>query len=47
MVTKGEWSGKGQMGDRIGKYTLPYLKYLSNKDLLHSTGNSCQYSLTT
>ena len=23
-------------------YTLPYLKWITNKDLLHSTGNSAQ-----
>ena len=25
------------------KYTLPYLKWRTNKNLLHSTGNSAQY----
>ena len=24
-------------------YTLPYLKWISNKDLLYSTGNSAQW----
>ena len=24
-------------------YTLPYLKWITNKNLLHSTGNSAQY----
>ena len=29
----------------IGTYTLLYIKYITNKDLLYSTGNSTQYSL--
>ena len=28
-------------------YTLLYLKWITNKDLLYSTGNSAQYSETT
>ena len=28
-------------------YTLLYLKYITNKDLLYSTGNSAQYLVTT
>ena len=28
-------------------YTLLYLKWITNKDLLYSTGNSAQYYLTT
>ena len=27
-------------------YTLLYLKWITNKDLLYSTGNSAQYSVT-
>ena len=28
-------------------YTLLYLKWITNKDLLYSTGNSAQYSVIT
>ena len=28
-------------------YTLLYIKQIANKDLLHSTGNSTQYSVKT
>jgi len=28
-------------------YTLLYLKYITNKNLLYSTGNSAQYSVIT
>ena len=28
-------------------YTLLYLKWIANKDLLYSTGNSAQYYVTT
>ena len=31
----------------IDMYTLPYLKQITNKDLLYSTGNSAQYSVIT
>ena len=31
----------------IGRYTLLYLKWITNKDQLYSTGNSAQYSVTT
>ena len=30
----------------IDMYTLLYLKWITNKDLLYSTGNSAQYSVT-
>ena len=47
MVTRGEgWWGT----DRefvIDMYTLLYLKWMTNKDLLYSTGNSAQYYVTT
>ena len=29
----------------IEAYTLPYTKYITNKNLLYSTGNSTQYSV--
>ena len=28
-------------------YTLPYIKYINNKDLLYSTGNYIQYVVIT
>ena len=31
----------------IDMYTLLYLKWITNKDLLYSTGNSAQYSVIT
>ena len=31
----------------IDTYTLLYLRWITNKDLLYSTGNSAQYSVTT
>ena len=31
----------------IDMYTLLYLKYITNRDLLYSTGNSTQYSIIT
>ena len=30
----------------IDMYTLLYLKWITNKDLLYSTGNSAQHSVT-
>ena len=32
---------------KIDIYTLQYLKYVTNKNLLYSTGNSAQYSAIT
>ena len=45
MVTKGEgWEGiNWEIG--IDTYTLPYIKLITNKDLLYSTGNSAQCSV--
>ena len=31
----------------IDIYTLLYMEWISNKDLLHSTGKSTQYSVVT
>ena len=44
--------GKGGRGGIVREfgfnmYTLLYLKWITNKDLLYSTGNSAQYSVTT
>ena len=44
MVTSGEGIIR-EFGIEI--YTLLYLKWITNKNLLYSTGNSAQYSLTT
>ena len=46
MVTRGEGCRGGidwEFG--IDMYKLLYLKYITNKDLLYSTGNSAQYSV--
>ena len=48
-------TGRGGAGLGVGRvrecgtdmYTLLYLKWITNKDLLHSTGNSAQYYVTT
>ena len=48
MVTGGKGSGGGMDWDfGIDMYTLLYLKWITNKDLLYSTGNSTQYYITT
>ena len=47
MVTRGE-KGRGinwEIG--IDIYTLLYIKQITNKDLLYSTGNSTKYSVMT
>ena len=49
--TYGCWWGR--MGDRIVRefgtdtYTLLYLRWITNKDLLYSTGNSVQCHVTS
>ena len=46
MVTRGERGGiNWEIG--IDTYTLLYIKQITNKDLLYSTGNSTQYSVMT
>ena len=46
--TYGEMVGEGIVREfGMDMYTLLYLKCITNKDLLYSTGNSAQYSLTT
>ena len=49
--TYGFQGGKGGEGInweiRIDIYTLLYIKQITNKNLLYSTGNSTQYSLMT
>ena len=46
MATRGEeWGGGIDWEFGIDMYTLLYLKWITNKDLLYSTGNSAQYSV--
>ena len=48
MVTRGEvWGGGTVREFGIDMYTLLYLKWITNKGLLYSTGNSTQYYVTT
>ena len=48
MVTRENMGGEGAVREfGIDMYTLLYLKWITNKDLLYSTGNSAQYSVTT
>ena len=44
---QGGKAGGGGMNQEIGIdiYTLLYIKQITNKDLLYSTGNSTQYSV--
>ena len=44
MVTRREWIVREF---QIDIYTLLYLKSITNKDLLYSTGNSAQHCVTT
>ena len=49
--TYGYW-GEGWGGGMVREFgtdmhTLLYLKWITNKDLLYSTGNSVQYSVIT
>ena len=45
MVINGEREGGINWEIRTDIYTLPYLKEITNKDVLYSTGNSIQYSV--
>ena len=49
MVARGLGWGKEEIVMDFGMdmYTLLYLKWIINKDLLYSTGSSAQYSVTT
>ena len=48
MVTSGEGWGEGIVREfGIDMYTLLYLKLVTNKDLLCSTGSSAQCYVTT
>ena len=47
-VTKGEmWRGGINQELGMNIHTLLYIRQITNKDLLHSTGNSAQYSVIT
>ena len=45
MVTREEGEGGLNWETGIDIYTLPHIKQITNKDLLHSTGNSTQCSV--
>ena len=49
MVTTGGYVVGGGMNRETGTdiYTLLYIKLITNKDLLCSTGNSAQYTVMT
>ena len=47
MVTRGKQGGGIVREFGIDMYTLLYLKWITNKDLLYSTGDSAQYSVMT
>ena len=47
MITRGEKWGGINWETRIDIYTLLYIKWIPNTDLLYSTGNSTQYSVMT
>ena len=46
MIIKGKDEGRDKLGV-WNIHTLPYLKQITSKNLLHSTGNSAQYSIIT
>ena len=45
MVRRGEGKGGINWETEVDKYTLLYIKQITNKDLLYSTENTSQYSL--
>ena len=47
MVTKGEVWGQRNQELGINIYILLYIRQITNKDLLYSTGKSAQYSVIT
>ena len=43
MIARGEGGKEGIVGEfGMDMYTLLYLKWITNKDLLYSTGNSAE-----
>ena len=47
MFTKGERRGERNGEFRVNIHILIYIKYVTNKDLLYSTGNYTQYFVIT
>ena len=47
MVTRGERGGGINYEFGIKRYTLLYIKQITNKDLLYNTGNYIQYLIIT
>ena len=47
MVTRGEGWGEADRDSGIDMYILLYLKWITNKDLLYSTGNYTPYFVLT
>ena len=45
MIINGERGGGINWEIRTDIYTLPYIKEITNKEVLYSTGNSIQYSV--
>ena len=46
-IREEKWRGEVVREFGMDMYTLLYLKRITNKDLLNSTENSAQYSVTT
>ena len=46
MVIRRKWRGGMNLEIRIDIYTLLFIKEITNKDLLYTTGNPTQYSIT-
>ena len=46
MVIRGKWRGGMNWEIRIDIYTLLFIKEITNKDQLYTTGNSTQSSIT-
>ena len=47
MVAGGRIEGWDNQGVWMDMYTLLYLKWIANKDLLYTTGNYAEYSVRT
>ena len=45
IVTRGQGRGGVNWEIEIDVYILVYIKWITNKDLLYTTGNSTQYSV--
>ena len=44
-----KWDGEGGINQEFGinRYTVPYIKWINNKDLLYNTGDYIQYLIIT